>query len=90
MRLISSVKMVKGVYNERHASVIRYAADASAAFAETGEIRYLGACEGAIDALRLLVIGSADQCVLSYMNGSYLDRVLVGDTSYTVEYVDVK
>ena len=87
--MVASVLVVRGVYNERYASVIRYAGDSSASFVASGEVRYLWAVDGAIDALRLLLCGTADYCVNAYMNGSYLDRVHVGDTIYQVEYIEV-
>ena len=78
----ATVEAAKGQRDDRVASAIRFAAEASAAFAETGDQHERGMCDGAIHALRAL-IGNVDDPIY---NGSHLATVYTRDCVYTITY----
>ena len=71
-----------GTRNDRIASAIRLAAEASAAFAESGDQFERGMCEGAIYAIRAL-----HGIVSPIYTGSHLTKVYMEDCTYTITYM---
>ena len=70
-----------GARNDRVAAAIRLAAEASAAFAESGDQFERGMCEGAIYAIRAL-----HGIVSPIYTGSHLTKVYTEDCTYTITY----
>ena len=74
-----------GTRNDRVASAIRFAAEASAAFAESGDQFERGMCEGTIYAIRAL-----HGIVSAIYTGSHLTKVYTEDCTYTITYKQVE
>lgn len=79
--IYATVTAKEGQRDDRVAHAIRFAAEANAAYVETGNQYEHGMCDGAIHALRALY---GTVCPEYY--GSHLVTVYTDDCKYTITY----